>query len=156
SAAHPNPAAAVAAPARATPAPPGLAAAHATPAAAKGAGALNPTAANNAATNRTALLGKGNPAPSNRSAALAALGNRNAVPRTPVQQRQFEFAHRQALVAQRSRLPLRPLPGERGFTGVPPAGETRFISNEMVFHVPPNVSREAVDNAARRLGLTAV
>jgi hypothetical protein len=150
-----NQAAAGVPPAHPTPAPPGLAAAHAT-AAVKPANSRNPATSNNAAANRTALLGKGNPAATNRSSALAALGNRNTVQRTPAQQRQFEFAHRRALVAQRNRLPFRPLPGERGFTGVPPAGETRFISNEMVFHVPPNVSREAVDNAARRLGLSTV
>jgi subtilisin family serine protease len=50
----------------------------------------------------------------------------------------------------------RPMIGERGFTGVPPAGETRFLTNEMVFHVPSNVSPQAVDNAARRLGLSTV
>jgi hypothetical protein len=64
--------------------------------------------------------------------------------------------HRAAIVAARSRLPQRPMPGERGFTGVPPAGETRFVSNEMVFHVPSNVSRQAVDNVARKLGLSTI
>jgi hypothetical protein len=56
----------------------------------------------------------------------------------------------------RNGLPHRPFPGEAGFTGVPPRGETRFISNEMVFHVPSNVAPGAVDAAARRLGLVAV
>jgi hypothetical protein len=46
--------------------------------------------------------------------------------------------------------------GEAGFTGVPSSGETRFVSNEMVFHAPSNVSAQAVDAAARRLGLVAV
>ena len=46
------------------------------------------------------------------------------------------------------------MPGERGFTGVPPPGETRFVSNEMVFHVAPNISRQAVENVARKLNLT--
>lgn len=54
----------------------------------------------------------------------------------------------------RNGLPRRPLPGEPGFTGVPPRGETRFVSNEMVLHIDPNVSRQTVDAAARRLGLT--
>jgi subtilisin family serine protease len=54
----------------------------------------------------------------------------------------------------RNGLPRRPLPGEAGFTGVPPRGETRFISNEMVFHVGANVPRETVAAAAQRLGLT--
>jgi hypothetical protein len=50
----------------------------------------------------------------------------------------------------------RPMIGERGFTGVPPVGETRFLTNEMVFHVPPNVSPQAVDTLARRLNLNTV
>jgi Subtilase family len=50
----------------------------------------------------------------------------------------------------------RPMIGERGFTGVPPAGETRFVTSEMVLHVPANVSPQTVDNAARRLGLSTI
>jgi subtilisin family serine protease len=50
----------------------------------------------------------------------------------------------------------RPMIGERNFTGVPPIGETRFLTNEMVFHVPANVSPQAVDTVARRLGLSTV
>jgi hypothetical protein len=50
----------------------------------------------------------------------------------------------------------RPLIGERGFTGVPPVGENRFLTNEMVFHVPANVSPQTVDTIARRLGLSTV
>jgi hypothetical protein len=50
----------------------------------------------------------------------------------------------------------RPLIGERGFTGVPPAGETRFLSNEMVLHVAGDVSPQTVDALARRLGLSTV
>jgi subtilisin family serine protease len=64
--------------------------------------------------------------------------------------------HRNAILAARSRLPHRSLPGEHGFTGVPPAGETRFLSNELVFHVAPDVSRQRVDETARRLGLSPV
>ena len=56
----------------------------------------------------------------------------------------------------RNGLPRRPFIGEAGFTGVPPRGETRFISNEMVFHVPSNVAPATVDAAARRLGLVTV
>jgi Subtilase family len=56
----------------------------------------------------------------------------------------------------RNGLPQRPFPGEAGFTGVPPRGETRFISNEMVFHVASGVAPQTVDAAARRLGLIAV
>jgi hypothetical protein len=50
----------------------------------------------------------------------------------------------------------RPMIGERGFTGVPAAGETRFLTNEMVFHVPSSVSPQAVEGLARRLGLSTV
>jgi hypothetical protein len=50
----------------------------------------------------------------------------------------------------------RPLIGEPGFTGAPAAGETRFRNNEMVFHVDRNVSPQAVDAVARRLGLTTI
>ncbi len=93
----------------------------------------------------------------NRSATVPGAGQRGALPRslTPAQQR-LRIDHRRSILIARSRLPHRPLPGERGFTGVPPAGETRFVSNEMVFQVGANVSQQAVDNAARRLGLTTV
>ncbi|MBV8751639.1 MAG: S8 family serine peptidase, partial [Hyphomicrobiales bacterium] len=47
-----------------------------------------------------------------------------------------------------------PLPYQRGFTGVPPAGEHRFIQNEMVLHIPADVSPETVQGVATRLGLT--
>ncbi|MBV9971021.1 MAG: S8 family serine peptidase [Xanthobacteraceae bacterium] len=56
----------------------------------------------------------------------------------------------------RNGLPHRPFPGEAGFTGVPPRGETRYLSNEMVLHVAPNVSQATIDAAARRLGLVTV
>jgi subtilisin family serine protease len=56
----------------------------------------------------------------------------------------------------RNGLPHRPLPGEAGFTGVPPRGETRFVSNEMIVHVGADVSPQALDAAARRLGLTPI
>ena len=50
----------------------------------------------------------------------------------------------------------RPMIGERGFTGVPATGETRFLTSEMVLHVPANVSPQTVDTAVRRLGLSTV
>src|SRR5262249_17850551 len=56
----------------------------------------------------------------------------------------------------RNGLPHRPFPGEAGFTGVPPRGETRFVSNEMIVHVGAEVSPAALDAAARRLGLTPI
>ena len=94
---------------------------------------------------------------------VAAPNRPNAETKRPnppaVARQEFEKAraeHCSAILAQKARLPRRPLPGERGFTGVPPPGETRFVGNEMVFHVAPNVSRETVDNAARKLGLSTV
>jgi subtilisin family serine protease len=56
----------------------------------------------------------------------------------------------------RNGLPHRPMLGETGFTGVPPRGETRFVSHEMIVHVGPEVSPQALDATARRLGLTPV
>jgi hypothetical protein len=50
----------------------------------------------------------------------------------------------------------RPFPGRAGFTGIPPRGETRFVSNEVVLHTSSNVSARAVDAAAKRLGLIAI
>lgn len=49
-----------------------------------------------------------------------------------------------------------PLPGQPGFTGVPPAGERRFIQNEMVLHIGSDVSPQTVQSVATRLGLTQV
>jgi subtilisin family serine protease len=63
-------------------------------------------------------------------------------------------AHAARVAASRGR--WGPLPGERGFTGVPPAGERRFIQNEMVLHVGADVSPEAVQGVAARLGLTQI
>jgi len=48
----------------------------------------------------------------------------------------------------------RPFPRGAGFTDI--HGETRFVSNEVVFHAPSNVSAQAVDAMARRLGLVAI
>jgi hypothetical protein len=56
----------------------------------------------------------------------------------------------------RNGLPHRPFPGEAGFTGVPPRGETRFVSGEMIVHVGSDVSPQTLDAAARRLGLTSI
>ena len=39
---------------------------------------------------------------------------------------------------------------------MPPRGETRFVSNEMILHVGAEVSPQALDAAARRLGLTPI
>ena len=64
--------------------------------------------------------------------------------------------HRLAIVAAQRLLPPRPLPGERGFTGVPPIGERRFVSTELVLRIGPNVSRQTLDDTARRLGLVTI
>jgi subtilisin family serine protease len=94
-----------------------------------------------------------NPSSANR---FATAGGPFASPASRQDYERHRAEHKAALFAARSRLPQRPMPGEHGFTGVPPAGETRFVSNEMVFHVAPNVSRQAVDNVARKLGLSTV
>jgi subtilisin family serine protease len=76
--------------------------------------------------------------------------------KNPAERGKIRVDHGRQINTARLRLPPRPLPGAAGFTGVPPAGETRFVSTEMVFHVGPNVSRAAVDAQAKRLGLTVV
>ena len=48
----------------------------------------------------------------------------------------------------------RPFPRGAGFTDI--NGETRFVSNEVVFHAPSNISAQAVDAMARRLSLVAI
>jgi subtilisin family serine protease len=68
----------------------------------------------------------------------------------------FRLEHRQSIVIARSRLPVRPFPGERGFTGVPVAGESRYIRNEVMLRIGPNVSEQTIDAVARRLGLSSV
>lgn len=75
---------------------------------------------------------------------------------TPVERLRLRTDHRHELLTARRLLPVRPLPGERGFTAVPPAGESRFVSTEMVLRVDPNVSPRALDAAARRYGLTTI
>lgn len=66
------------------------------------------------------------------------------------------FNHHGGMAFAHGSFQRRPLPGQPGFTGVPPMGETRFRSAEMVFHVNPNVSPQAIEAAARRLGLSTV
>jgi hypothetical protein len=75
---------------------------------------------------------------------------------TPLQRLQLRADHRRELLAVRRLLPLRPLPGERGFTAVPPVNETRLVSTEMVFRVGPNVSPQALQAAMQRHGLTPI
>src|SRR5712671_3288096 len=75
---------------------------------------------------------------------------------TPVLRLQLRADHRRELLDVRRLLPVRLLPGERGFTAVPPVGETRFVSTEMVFRVGPNVSPQALQAAMQRHGLTPI
>ncbi len=75
---------------------------------------------------------------------------------TPVERLRLRTDHRRELLAVRRLLPVRPLPGQRGFTAVPPAGETRLVRSEMVFRVGPNVSPQALQAAMRRHGLTTI
>ena len=44
--------------------------------------------------------------------------------------------------------------GQRRVSGVPPAGERRFVSDEVVVSLPSNLSREAINELARRHRLT--
>ncbi|MGE3159005.1 MAG: S8 family serine peptidase, partial [Xanthobacteraceae bacterium] len=62
--------------------------------------------------------------------------------------------HRRMNFLARTQLPVRPYFGQRGFTGVPPVGETRYVTNEMVFHVGSDVPRARVEAAMRRHGMT--
>ncbi len=75
---------------------------------------------------------------------------------TPVLRLQLRADHRRELLSVRRLLPVRLLPGERGFTAVPPVGETRLVSSEMVFRIGPNVSPQALQAAMQRHGLTPI
>ncbi len=80
--------------------------------------------------------------------------NRIARAKSPQERQRLRIDHRRQILTARLRLPRRPLPFEPGFTGVPPAGETRLITNELMFQAGPNVSRAQVEAAAQRHGLT--
>jgi hypothetical protein len=75
---------------------------------------------------------------------------------TPVLRLQLRADHRRELLDLRRLLPVRLLPGERGFTAVPPVNETRLVSTEMVFRIGPNVSPQALQAAMQRHGLTPI
>jgi subtilase family protein len=81
---------------------------------------------------------------------------KSALTRTPVERQRLVIAHRTEIFTARLRLPPRPLPGQRGFTGVPPVGETRFVARELVLHIGPNVSPQALAAVMQRQGLTTV
>jgi subtilisin family serine protease len=97
------------------------------------------------------------PAIMNRPAAAVLTNPRRDFLRMPAPDyRRVFIEHRTSIMLAHSRLPFRPLPGQSGFTGVPVVGETRFVTNEMVFRVGPNTSQQQIDAIANRLGLTAV
>jgi hypothetical protein len=93
----------------------------------------------------------------NRPAFSPRIAQFRALPQTlPRERLQFRLQHRQSILLARSLVPYRPLPGERGFTGVPAVDERRYVSNEMVFQVGAGVSQQTVEGVAGRLGLTTV
>jgi len=107
-------------------------------------------------TNARTLLGKtGDPKGATRATARTAFTGplRGA---TPIERLRLRADHHREILNVRRLLPTRPLPGQPGFTGVPPVGETRFISTEMVFRAGPNASRQTVEDTARRYGLTVI
>jgi len=75
---------------------------------------------------------------------------------TPRDRQIQRTTHRTDLFAARSRIPVRPLPGERNFTGVPPIGETRFVSTEMVCQWGPDITQQRIEEIARQHNLTIV
>ncbi|TMJ04898.1 MAG: hypothetical protein E6G97_05215 [Alphaproteobacteria bacterium] len=74
--------------------------------------------------------------------------------RTPQLRQVQRTTHRNELFALRSRLPVRPLPGERNFTGVPPIAENRFVDTEMVCQWGPDMTQAGIDAIARQHNLT--
>ncbi len=82
--------------------------------------------------------------------------SRIAQAKSPIERSQVRVDHSREIFAARLRLPPRPFPGTAGFSGAPPATETRYVPTEMVFHVGTNVSRQSVEATASRLGLTIV
>ena len=70
--------------------------------------------------------------------------------------RRIQLDHRASIQLARSLLPIRPLPGQRGFTGVPPAGETRFVTKKWCFTSAPTCRNRPSTAVARRHGLSAV
>ena len=73
---------------------------------------------------------------------------------TPQLRQVQRFTHRTEMFAMRARMPRFPLPGERNFTGVPPAGETRFVAAEMVCQWGAGHDAAAIEEIARQHDLT--
>ncbi len=84
----------------------------------------------------------------------AARPHQSAPKLSAVEHEKARVEHRAAIAAVRKRVPQHPMPGQPGFTGVPPAGEHRFVPNELVLHVSPAVSAQKLEDTSRRLGLT--
>jgi hypothetical protein len=109
-----------------------------------------------------------NVGPSNRLGAGNRLGNqprgfthraphlRAVNARTPQLRQVQRFTHRSEMFAWRNRMPRYPLPGERNFTGVPPAGETRFAAAEMVCQWGLDITPQRIDEIAREHDLTVL
>src|SRR5206468_7686955 len=76
--------------------------------------------------------------------------------RTPQLRQVQRSTHRSELFAIRSRMPVRPLPGERNFTGVPPIAENRFVSTEMVCQWGPDMTQAGIEQIARQHNLTVL
>jgi hypothetical protein len=138
------------------------------PNAAKSPNAANPKAANVGPPSRFGNTPGNRAFGSNQpgSRALGGPGSRGFTNRDPrmrvvnaatPQLRQVQrFTHRSEMFAIRAQMPRYPLPGERNFTGVPPIGETRFVTTEMVCQWGPDMSPQAIEEIARRHDLVVV
>jgi subtilisin family serine protease len=125
--------------------------------------AVNVNPANTRFGNSAALNsrdGRANATRTNAANAVAANGRVRRGPAvtgaTASEREAQRLQHRSQILSVQRRLPYRPLPGERNFTGVPPPGETRFVSTEVVLQVGPNVPQQSLDDVARRYNLTPV
>ena len=74
--------------------------------------------------------------------------------RTPQMRMVQRFSHRTEMVAVRNRMPVFPLPGERGFSGIPPVTETRYVAAEMVCQWGPDITPQRIEEIARQHNLT--
>lgn len=99
--------------------------------------------------------------PGNRALGTQSRGFTNRDPRlravnarTPQLRQVQRSTHRAELFAIRGRMPVRPLPGERNFTGVPPVTENRFVNTEMVCQWGPDMTQAGIDEIARQHNLT--
>jgi subtilisin family serine protease len=110
-----------------------------------------------------ARFGNVRPGPQARNVGPGSRGFTNRDPRmravnaaTPQLRQVQRMTHRTDLFAARRLMPVRPLPGERNFTGVPPAGETRFVATEMICRWGPDITPQRIEEIARQHNLTVV